>query len=319
MIVGILGPGGCGGTFLDWSLQYLSGQQSTWFIEVDPNERSKIVSQSCVSISNNPLLKRTAHAHLKTHPNAESIDTVIDIFKSQTSFDLHSFYYVDSMDVKQTQSTHNQIISKHPDIKFITYNFTDTDIDIIFCLQYEKTFVQRNSIENLKFKISNITQSMAELPIWEKRELLSLYYPKSIRGQTVIEKIDPAPNLYQLDFVDMFENLDLTIDKIFQYFDISTHTERWKIWKEVYIMWKHKNDLTFFKNLDTIVQCILEHKLHDLGQYNMSFAKEVVIASRLLYNHNIALKSYGISDLSNNTHQWSKIIEENVYHNLTKN
>jgi hypothetical protein len=316
MIVGILGPGGCGGTFLDWSLQYLSGQQSSWFVKFDPTG-SKIVSQSCVNVLDNPLLKNTAHAHLKTHPNNRSIDTVINIFKSQPSFNLHSFYYVDSIDEGRKQTTHNQIISKHSDIKFITYNFTDTDIDIIFCLQYEKIFGQKNRIENLK--ISNMTQSISELPIWEKRELLSLYYPDSIRGQTVAEKINPTSNLYQLDFVDMIENLDLTINKIFQYFDISVHEERWKRWQEVYTVWKLKNDLTFFKNLNAIVQCILDHNFHDLCQYNMSFAKEVVIASRLLYNHNIALKSHGINDLSQDTQQWSDIIEENVYHNLTKN
>lgn len=309
MIVGILGPGGCGGTFLDWSLQYLSGQESHWIIQCVPQNRSTILKQGSFKISENPLSAKNAHKHLKTHPNDQSIGDVINFFKSQSGFDLNSFYYVDSMSAGRTQTNHNQIIAQNPEIKFINYNFTNNDVDMIFCLQYEKMGNHTDIIPT----------SFLELPLWDQRELLSLYYPKLIQGQTTVEKINPMTNVYQLNFGDMVENLDIEIKNIFQYLGLTIKEIRLESWKQIYIEWKRQNNLDFFKNLGTIIQCILNNSHHDFSQYSMSFAKEVVIASKLLYNHDLSLKSYKKNNLSQNTKQWTELLEPNIYHNLTNN
>jgi hypothetical protein len=182
-------------------------------------------------------------------------------------------------------------------------------------LQYEKIAVQKTRLGAL---ILSDTNSLCELPIWDQRELLSLYYPACVKGQTTVEKNESLSNVYQLDFVNMIENLDIEIKNIFWYLGLTIQETRADQWKQIYIEWKHKNNLNFFKNLDKIIQCILTDSYHSLAQYNMSFAKEIVIASKLLYNHNLTLKSYGKINLSQNTKQWSEILETNTYHNLTK-
>lgn len=302
MIVGILGPGGCGATFLDWTLHYLSGQSSTWQIECDPSNRSNILKQCCVPLADYPLIKRTAHAHAKTHPDSQSIHTVISLFEDRTDFDLHSFYFVDSMQQGRTQTEYNQIIARYPNVRFITYNFTDSDIDIVFCFQHEK--------------IPALVNSVTTLSIWDRRELMSLHYPKEIQGQTTVEVIQQHPNNFVINFSTMLKTLDTSIEDLFQYVGLTLDKTRLDTWKKIYAEWQENNSLNFFDELDTIVQAIVSNTPKDLTKYNMSFAKEVVIASKLLYNHNLALKSYGISNLSENTQQWTTILEPNVYHEL---
>ena len=92
--------------------------------------------------------------------------------------------------------------------------------------------------------------------------------------------------------------------------------DRWCAWTQVYQQWKTKNSLDFFADLDKIVDSILNGLSYDLAQYNMTFAKEVVLASKLLYNHNKALKSFSMAQMPTNTLDWYSILEENTYHDL---
>lgn len=314
MIIGILGPGGCGGTFMDWTIQYLSGQQNSWVAFCGPTDLSNISNQFQAVIVEDPLFKTTSHRHQKTHPNNNSVDAVIDIFKSHPEYQVHSFYYVDSI-TDRTQTAYNQLYEYYPDVKFITYTFTNKDIDTIFCFQEEKMSPAKQRLDNI-LKI-NSTTPFSELPLWDQRELLSLYYPGEIHGQTMVEDLAVVDNNYQLKFDIMLNTLDQEIENMFQYLGLDICQERIDHWKNIYNQWKHNNNLEFFKDLDLIIKCILNNVEHDLSKYKMSFAKEVVIASHLLYKHNLALKSYQKNDLSQNTTQWSEIIEPNIYHDLS--
>ena len=111
MIVGILGPGGCGGTFLDWSLHYLAGNETNILLNYQKDNRSVINIKSIEKIVSNPINGTTAHRHLKTHPNSESLPTVIKLF-SESPSGLHTFYFVDDMKVEQKQTYYNNIIDR---------------------------------------------------------------------------------------------------------------------------------------------------------------------------------------------------------------
>lgn len=316
MIVGILGPGGCGGTFLDWTIQYLSGQDQTWHICCDPLNRSNILSQLTEPLVNDPLLSNnSAHGHLKTHPNENSVDEVIEIFREHPEFTVNSFFYSDTLGNSRTQTEYNQLILTYPEVKFITYKFDASDVDAIFCFQYEKIPTHRNSIGKCSMTHSDVP--LNQMPVWDQRELLSLYYPKEIYDQTLAEKLLPARNNFSFDFKTVLESLDTEIEGLFQYIGLEIKQDRLEWWKQIYNKWKIENNLDFFKDLDVIIQAILTNTPCDLVKYNMSFAREVVIASKLLYNHNLALKSYNKDNLSLNTQQWTEILEKNVYHNLT--
>lgn len=313
MIVGILGSGGCGGTFLDWSLHYLRGDTHTWVVPCNHTNRSIYYNPQQFEIIHNPLKGTTAHNHQRAHPNNESLNPVIDIFKSLPADQLYTFYYVDSMLPTQTSTTHNSIIESYKDLFFITYNFSKMDVDTIFCLQLEKIPI---SFRQMISELSTPGRNIFELPVWDLRELLSLYYPKTIQGQTVNEIICEHPNNFQLDFEIVMNSLDINIKHLLDFLKIKIDNSRWQSWCSIYNLWKHGNNVVFYRDLDKIVDCILSNTALDLAQYNMTFAKEVVLASKLLYNHNKSLKAYNIDKIPTDTQSWHSILEENVYHNL---
>lgn len=313
MIVGLLGPGGCGGTFLDWSLYFLSDQESRWFADCAQPTRDNIVMQCSVPVDSNPLTTNTAHVHDKNHPNENSINDLISSLELHTEFPLNSFYYVDSLD-RGTRSitNHNLVVAQHPAVKFINYVFDRSDTDVIFCFQMEKIKVMRELYLNI---VSN-GQTIRDMPTWDRREFLSLYYPKCVEGQTMSEGAIDATNVYNFKFKTMIYSLETEIVQIFNWLGLPIDLEKFEVWKTVYRQWQANNRTAFFENLDDIVNCVIGGHNHDLTSYNLTFAKEVVLASKLLYKHNKTLKSYGVDALDKNTMQWTDILENNVYHNI---
>jgi len=139
-----------------------------------------------------------------------------------------------------------------------------------------------------------------------------------LRGQLLTEKKYTSKNRLLLQFQDAFFKLPQIMQKIFQFINKSIDKSRWNQWLMIYHTWLYRNNIEFFNDLDFIIDCIVSNKNISLTKYNMTFAKEVVIASKLLYTHDMSLRSTGILELSDNTIQWSDILEKNVYHNLER-
>lgn len=309
MIVGLLGPGGCGGTFLDWTLHYISCNNTNRVIICDhATNRSTILKEILQQVTTTPLKQSTAHNHLKTHPNAQSLHEVVTRFRRQTA-GLNTFYFVDCMQPDQTATDYNAIIDQYPDVKFIAYTFTPEDADAVFCLQYEK-------VSTIATSLADTLKLSGRAPA-EQRELLSLYYPAEIRGQTSNELIADHPNSICLRWSDMLYNLPRVIHDIFKFLHLTVDSARYANWLTVYRSWQQRNNVDFYQDLNTITNNIVADIPMDLTKYNITFAKEVAIASRLLYNHNTALQTESAQTLTN-TQDWHKITEPNVYHDLTR-
>lgn len=309
MIVGILGPAGCGGTFIDWSLQYLSGTLRYLQLYCDHRDRAVVHDPVWVEISQDPLAESTAHGHRKTHPNDQSLGMVIDSFRAQAS-NLHSFYYTDAMRADQTSTHYNEIVSTYPDVRFLAFHFQPRHVDQLFVLQAEK-------ISNIYERFSQqMGRSLDDLSSGALREILSLYYPRCIQGQTLNESLLQSQRLYIIDFDAVWRTLDKTLPEIFSWLGMTLDHTRIDSWQKIYTTYKSRNQMEFFERLDDIIDSIIDGRDHDLSAYNMTFAKEIVLASRLLYDHNLSLKFEGINDLSKNTQQWHRILEPNVYHHL---
>lgn len=315
MITGILGCGGCGGTFLDWTLHFLSGNQTNWVaLPLHQKNRSTATPLQQQTIVNNPLQYHTAHAHLRTHPNNISLPIVIDLFRHKSDFPMHSFYYADEMTEDQTTTTHNDIIKLYPDLQFITYQYKDSDIHAIFWLQHEKMAGWAHRYDSVM--IGDTSAKISDCAVWDQREMLSMHYPECIRGQTVNEKIVNHSNNYILNFSDFFVDFPSKIDEIFYFLNLKIDITRYHTWLAIYQKWQQGSGTEFYKDLDLIVHCIVNNQHMDLNKYHMTFAKEVVLASKLLFEHNLSLKSFGLDTIDADTKFWHSILETNTYHNL---
>jgi len=321
MIAGILGCAGCGGTFLDWTLHYLSGDNQHWTLRCDLDRRhantdfltTSTVWQSYATrspIPDNPLLNSTAHAHAKTHPTHVTLPRVLSAFEQHNQDPLQTFFYFDNLGQGKHSTIHNQIAKTYPHIRFITYSYRHTDIDAIFCMQFEKLPLMQELYSQA------LQDQMEDDHTWTRREIFALAYEKALYGQTCAEKIIPTANNFVLTFQDFFFNLPQAVPMLFDYLELSIKPDRWDSWLQVHQQYQNNNNTQFFLDLPMIVEAIVSNQSQDLAKYNMTFAKEVVLTRHLLYNHNYALRAHGLTHIGTNTQDWYRVLEPNTYHNL---
>ena len=323
MIVGSLGSGGCGGTFFDWTLHYLAGDSEHWTMQCDLNKRepnpefltatdawARFASRN--PVPDTPMLNNTAHGHKKTHPTQHTLSRVLEEFAKHNQDPLQTFYYFDNLEINQLQTIHNYIIKKYPEVKFIPFTFDSHARDVVFCMQLEKLPLI------MDFYADSLRQQLPDRDPWTLREIFSLAYPKMLHGQTTAEVIYPHPNSHSIKFTDFFYQLPDHIVAIFDFLGLTIDQSRWANWLDVYHCYQKNNSIEFFQDLDKIVESIVNNYSLDLTKYNMTFAKEVVIAKELLYNYNYTLKAHGLDRIDTNTQAWHSILEPNSYHKIEK-
>lgn len=300
-------PGGAGGTFLDWSIHYLSSPNLT----KDYIEQKTFMPFSGVNVPCNPIIRvkksATAHLHRKTHPNSmDEFARIWDIFISnEWDCDIFTTYTVNDMD---NHALYDDIIYKFPKIfKNIVFKFHPSNIDVVFMWQYDRMV------------LNDFTSFDDEYPcIWDVREKWALFYPIMVKEQLDSNKIAESNNVYKIDFNIFINSLDTIAEDVLIECGEMLKPHRFAKWLEIYNMWQHLVGIDFINNLDKIVSDIINNNNHDLSGYDMTLGKEIVLSKKLLFEHNCSLKTFGIDVMPLNTKEWHNLLEENVYHDLSK-
>lgn len=217
MIVGIFGPGGEGGTFLDWSLHYLVGDRYVKWIELDRT------TKTFLKISNRVLLKNpikpdgTAHYHRKTHPTEELIQKCVDELNliHDENINMHTMYIVSgraSYEGRSYTKIINDIAETYTELKLIHFIFPDKFNEDLAHRMYTKSPNQILSIDHIRNKV--------------KKE--------SLNDNKIVDKL----NVYPLLMNKMFYNLDSEIYKIFDWLSLSVNDDKYNSWLEVYKQWQ---------------------------------------------------------------------------------
>jgi hypothetical protein len=215
-IVGIIGPGGEGGTFLDWSLHYLIENKSTKLVLVD---RIKNTVHGIINnhICDNPLtMAGNAHKHKKTHPTDSTIQQCIDLLKTADGSKIYTMYIVPSNESYNKLQTYknfvNHSITKYADLKFIQLYYTP------------------EIIEDLIHRVST------KIP--EKNESIQDIQGRVRQASIDTTKIIDDTNVYSLSIKDMFYNLDTEIYKILSWLNLTVNNDRYDSWLAVYREWQ---------------------------------------------------------------------------------
>jgi hypothetical protein len=215
-IVGIIGPGGEGGTFLDWSLHYLVGNKSTRMVLVDRIKNTvhgTIINHIC----DNPItISGNAHKHKKTHPTDSTIQQCVDLLQTVDDSKIYTMYIVPSDDsYNKLQSYKNFVnysITKYTGLKFINMYYPDEPLEDLIQRIYTKVPDNKESLEDIRDRIK-----------------ISCNEPN---------KIIDDPNVYSLNIKDMFYNLDTEIHKILAWLNLSMEDEKYKSWLTIYKEWQ---------------------------------------------------------------------------------
>ena len=317
--VNLMAPAGVGGTFFVWSIYYLSSANLKYDCLLQRDKTETFDPIIDISVTDNPLNSKNSHAFRKTHPcTATQFNHVWDKFvHTGWSNDVFVAYTVNDM---VNDSFYDDIIANYPDIyKHVLFLYDlQRDTDFVFDGIYTRTptdLFGKKSFLQFPDKESN------ELTGYDLKEKFSLYYPNMVNTQldasnSVTNK--QHTNVISVDYYKFINEFDKLIPDLFDDLNIAFHESRFEQWKSVYKKWQTITDLNFFNDLDQIVLDIVNNNSRDLQAYNINDSKEIILMSKLLFNHNLTLKISEIGNVIANTTDWYPLLEENIFHNLNE-
>jgi hypothetical protein len=207
-----IGPGGCGFSFLNWTISFLRGDG---FYQTLDGISHPVTSDPCRGA--------TAHNTVKDHLTPKQSKSVL------SSSHEHSIVYV----VPGSQSDYDYIVSL-PGRKIIFNTSTHSEkILSRFCMVLEENNHYLQLINRLGVKYDEATVKKVMIDCCK---MFIEYYRPATDNQ-----------FYMVDYTEMFENLDQHIYKLFDYLEISINLDRLDKWREIYQVYKEKNSQNFYE------------------------------------------------------------------------
>lgn len=318
-MIGILTDPGSGGTFLTWSIYYLSGRSHYFLVE----------KNSEVELTSNPVTVQNAHNFIPNQPNRlGNLDVLYQIGECFKKFKLndeivymHNFVAGSDSDTKTGIEYLSTLVDKiilvsskqYPLYHFkykprmallVENNALTTDPDKIYNFRNETYFASSSKL----WQESQLTN------IWDKREFMALNFdPTTVLS--IEDHFDFAHDHFYLDAFELF-NLKTFIKHVFEYLDLPITADRYQNWERVYAQWQqlHESRILFVAYFDTIINYILKGYDMDLSRFDLDLQQEAAIQRCLIYNHNLNFKTWQLEKFSN-TKQLHNLLETNP-HNL---
>jgi len=214
-----IGPGGCGFTFLNWSITYLTGA-----------DEYKTLDNHVVPVDINPIEGSIAHKFSKDH--IQSFD------------DWHKLKTASQKSIVYLTPTHQQDIDNliDYDCKKIIFQYGNNRQEYFarLCLVVPPCELL-DMFDNLynAYGVENVRQTLLD-----NVDMFTDYYfiPENFKNYQFIY------------YKDLFQNLDTTIKSIFNFLDFEIDQQRYICWKPIYFQWKNANQGFLTKFLDKPVE-----------------------------------------------------------------
>lgn len=314
-----LSAGQYGGTFVDWSINYLCN--------VDRHAVVELKWHNEIDIPADPIaVTGSAHEHDKnTSGNAGHIVWQWHFLHTHYPKELHTFYlhtpnpwdckFVKSpLDMVQSTEYVDHYLqfaidffSQHSDIPHIVV-YPDFDTASWVWLRRYRTTCSIKTFDD--FDKQNIQAPFTvdtTLPKEDIREHLALcsvpyHLIEQKISHTQLKLKESLPNCHAVSITEIFNDLETVLRKIQARNPLLNFDDRkWKTWRTIYLQWRQKNiaELDWCKNLNGIVDKIINrvscptNKLSDLQE----LAIETELLMRGYSIKNFGLKSFS-SDLS---------------------
>jgi hypothetical protein len=311
-MIAILTDPEIGGTFLTWTIYYLSGRTSYF------SARHNKVIEVC----DNPLSDKNAHNFLPNQPCSH--DEFANIFHKTLEHNEHLYMHqlrhgTEDAVAKVCENAEKIIIlSLRPE-------------HVLYRCGYAPRATARpgwNSEKNLSdpdsiyedfteyfFKESKQLWAQEGLNnVWDKREFIALNFDP-FKNSSILDYINTSTACHQIDALDAWTNLDQHIDRLFSYLDIPVDQKRVENWTSVYNVWKnnHTKRLNFVNNFELIIDNIINNIHMDLETFDLDLAQEAAIQHVLIYKHNLNLKTWQLTKFPNTTQELHKLLEPNIH------
>jgi hypothetical protein len=310
-------PVGC--TFLDWSINYLSGQHKTLNRNL-----------GWIKLVDNPVQNINAHGHKKNHPSGlEQTADYVNFLQQQSefvtmypfplSFDKAALLLEKNISnivqddwakiVAYVNTEYNQMLHWLDDHKAkIIFVATDKTSPLYFT--NDRTQHQLSYSDQAFFKDSVSKWTELKLDnIWDVRERLALdTRPFDITS----ESMDLSFDHFWINSQDLWFNGAKKIVEILNWAEVDIDQSRVNQWTEVHKQWQRiqLSALEFQLNYQHIVDCVINGWSFPI---NLTFAQEVVIQHCLIYQHNLNLKTWQLEKFPSNTNHLHQLLEPNIH------
>ena len=329
-IVSITSIPSVGATFVDWSIQFLSGQTKHYYAK-----------DNCwIDLVDNPVVNDNAHNYKKNHP--DGINQTIEILEnfSQQKDGLFTFYPTatkyNTAYKQLTQCNETQLMDYIRDDFQKIFELCSQKTKLIFIDSSPEISLyhirmrrlgnllfkegQNGDAEELQQEVDNYFfkdsfdhfNSNNKWDIRERRALNLRPYNVSIGSISDIKINFSLPHLW-IDSRSLWTLGDVTLKKIMNYIGLSIDPERFKQWLPVYQQWARRQleILDFCHELPHIIDSIVNNWDYQLG--DLLFEQEVAIQHFLIYKHNLNLKTWQLEKFPTNTKDLHKLLETNIH------
>ena len=313
-----------GGTFLDWSIHYVSGQKLHY---------NCLIKQWDLLVDN-PLTTTTAHAHPKNHPSGIlELNQYLESLPASGVYSLYPYYQeynhwakelgysLDNITDEYWRNIEQLQQSELSQIASICQTTTDKNITItlapfwapyLLMPRVEPVWLQKLSRYSGLSDYATNKNYNKDYAIWDLREKLALDI-RPFRLPKLHTSIDKTKSHYAVHSEDLwFAGLDL-IPKLLDWLELPFDTERYHYWKNIYQDWQaiQFKSVKFIWQLSSIVNAIVNGHYYSLGQLNLM--QEAIILHCLMYQHNLNIKNWNLIKFPNNTKELHLLLEPNQH------
>ena len=331
----ILSEFSVGGTFLDWSIHYLSGQ--TDFFNTDINQ--------WIKLSTDPVNKKNAHGHEKNHPPglAATKQCFAKFDKQQGKlFSVYPFLYPFEInsDGTHTDPTHNSVTSNWESVRqqrqadyleVISYCSSNNakviyialDPSMVLYFSSSRRSPRSNDSEtahpgdNVFFKTSiDAWENFNLVNRWDIRERRALnlrpyeHIWHNFSLKTTV--FNQHPHAW-VDSRELWHNGPRTLIKLMDYLKLEIDPSRWQTWEPIYQSWQaiQLETLDFVFRCEHIVDAIVHNWYYDIG--DLTLDQEAIIQHCLIYKHGVNLKTWQLTKFPRNAQDLHALLEPNIH------
>lgn len=218
LVVATIGPGGEGGTFLDWSMHFLVGDEYVKYVLLDRNYKMAPQIRKMQILSDPIKYDGTSHHHHKAHPTEQLIRVCLDEYAriNDPAINIHSMYIVPSSESYVNDRTYTDVVrdisQTYQDMKLIHFIHPDTFLEDL--------------AQRMLTRIPDVTTSIEDIRDRVNAQCLEP------------NKLVDSDNIYPLRIDDMFYRLDVEIHRIFQWLNLSLKQDKYQDWLVVYKQWQ---------------------------------------------------------------------------------
>lgn len=313
-MIAILSDLAVGGTFLNWTLHYLSGHTHYW----------NCLQNQSIKLTDQPLTQLNSHNFKPNQPN--SLDEFQDIIKSITPKD-HQFstiYFHNFRDPNGTQQAVDITQNIADDLVFLTQSSNS----VLYHYKYNSRintppkFTSSERANNSDERYEDFTdyffgeskkiwQEQNLDQIWDKREFIALNFDTSTSIKPFLNYSIPH---YAVDVFDLWNTFDTLIPDLFCNLKLTVDESRFESWKNVYREWQklHRQQQRFIWYFEKIITYILNGYSMDLESFELDIMQEAAIQRELIYKHNLNFKTWQLKKFTN-TQQLHNLLETNIH------